>query len=281
MRVYAKLGSLNHHYAPDGTYAPIPNLDLFAVCLAELAVLSEADGDRHAASLGTESFAEIVKLLGTYAPPFAYFGFSTSHPTDLGFHLKSRPHVLAIQGGVSVVDGEDFTGVSDSLALADEGYGEWSLYWVGDQGRVRLWDFRSPSDGSLIRCEGMPSDEDLILDAAADAQRMLDAAPLCFGYVNYRGEFANRVVQPISVEWGETLYHHDAGWHLKAHDLEKGAERSFLMRDIVTPFWDVPRDPGEMRPYATPVGLGDPLKRGDVLRCIDDHGTLAVIWSPS
>lgn len=264
MRIYAKIGSLNHHHSPEG-YQPIPNLDLFAVCLAELKMLSDADGDRHAASLGTESFAEIMRLLGTYAPPFAYFGFDEEDPqrkTDLGFWLRPRPHVLAIQAGLPVFDGRDVTGLSSTLALADEGEGRWNLYWIGDHGMISLWRDRQEREPRFVSFEEAPEAFAVFL-------------PLRFGYVNYRGEFRNRSVRPLSVVWGTTPYHPDIGWHLEAHDLDQDLPRSFLMRDIVTPFSDRSGDGQEL------LSMGDPLKRGDVLRVIDDQGTLAKIWSAS
>lgn len=268
MRVYAKLGSLNFV-----GLTPIPNLDLYADSMAELAMLSAADGDRHIERIDKiESFAEITRLLGTYAPPFGYFGFSEDERcrTSLGFYLKPSPHVLAIQAGVPVVDdqgsrsSEEYPGFRNALVLADDGYGSWDLYWIGEK-VVPLWndsrEWVNPGD-PVVRCEDMPDDVTSRIP------------PLQFGYVNYRGDFGDRNVQPIEIGWRSSPHHLDPGYVLTAHDLDKGAVRHFLMRDIVTPFYDAPR--GERLP---PLGMGDALKRGDVLRCIDDHGTLEKIWS--
>lgn len=47
------------------------------------------------------------------------------------------------------------------------------------------------------------------------------------GYTNHRGEFAVRVITPVSVWYGETVWHPEPQWFLKALDVEKQAERDF------------------------------------------------------
>lgn len=51
-------------------------------------------------------------------------------------------------------------------------------------------------------------------------------------YTNYRGETAQREVVPQRVWFGATEWHPEEQWLLDAIDIEKGAERSFALRDI-------------------------------------------------
>ena len=51
-------------------------------------------------------------------------------------------------------------------------------------------------------------------------------------YTNYRGETARREVVPQRVWFGATEWHPEEQWLLDAIDIEKGAERSFALRDI-------------------------------------------------
>lgn len=51
-------------------------------------------------------------------------------------------------------------------------------------------------------------------------------------YTNYRGETALRRIVPNRIWFGHTDWHPEDGWLLDAFDLEKGAERSFAMKDI-------------------------------------------------
>jgi predicted DNA-binding transcriptional regulator YafY len=51
-------------------------------------------------------------------------------------------------------------------------------------------------------------------------------------YTNYRGETAQRTIVPQRVWFGATEWHPEEQWLLDAIDLEKGAERSFALRDI-------------------------------------------------
>lgn len=60
-----------------------------------------------------------------------------------------------------------------------------------------------------------------------------EAAPLAFTYRNWRGEVGHRSVYPIRMEWGATEWHPEPQWLLVAHDIEKGAERSFAVKDII------------------------------------------------
>lgn len=51
-------------------------------------------------------------------------------------------------------------------------------------------------------------------------------------YTNYRGETARREIVPQRVWFGATTWHPEEQWLLDAFDIEKGAERSFALRDI-------------------------------------------------
>ncbi len=51
-------------------------------------------------------------------------------------------------------------------------------------------------------------------------------------YTNYRGEQAERRVIPARIWFGSTDWHPEPQWLLEAFDLDRGAERSFAMRDI-------------------------------------------------
>ncbi len=53
-----------------------------------------------------------------------------------------------------------------------------------------------------------------------------------FTYVNWKGESGLRRVRPTELWFGTTSYHPEPQWFLKAHDIDKDAERDFAMRDI-------------------------------------------------
>jgi predicted DNA-binding transcriptional regulator YafY len=52
-------------------------------------------------------------------------------------------------------------------------------------------------------------------------------------YQNWKGEIAERSVQPLGLEYGSTEWHPEPQWLLRALDTEKGAERQFAMKDII------------------------------------------------
>jgi predicted DNA-binding transcriptional regulator YafY len=56
-------------------------------------------------------------------------------------------------------------------------------------------------------------------------------------YTNYRGETAVRTILPIKIWFGATDWHPEAQWLLDAIDFEKGAKRSFALKDIKS--WSV------------------------------------------
>lgn len=51
-------------------------------------------------------------------------------------------------------------------------------------------------------------------------------------YTNWRGETAERTIEPIKVWFGNTEWHKENQWLLRAVDLEKKAERDFALKDI-------------------------------------------------
>lgn len=67
---------------------------------------------------------------------------------------------------------------------------------------------------------------------AREASQETDAQKINILYTNYRGETAVRTVVPIKIWFGATDWHPEAQWLLDAVDLEKGANRSFAVKDI-------------------------------------------------
>ena len=53
-------------------------------------------------------------------------------------------------------------------------------------------------------------------------------------YTNWRGEKSLRSIIPIKIWFGSTEWHKEKQWLLQALDTEKGAERDFALRDIVS-----------------------------------------------
>jgi hypothetical protein len=51
-------------------------------------------------------------------------------------------------------------------------------------------------------------------------------------YTNWKGVTAVRRIVPIYIWWGSTPWHKEDQHLLKAHDVEKGEERDFAMKDI-------------------------------------------------
>lgn len=52
-------------------------------------------------------------------------------------------------------------------------------------------------------------------------------------YRNWRGEVAARTILPKRIWYGQTDWHPESQWLLEAYDLEREAERSFALRDIM------------------------------------------------
>jgi len=51
-------------------------------------------------------------------------------------------------------------------------------------------------------------------------------------YTNYKGQTALRQVVPKRIWFGKTDWHPEEQWLLDAFDIEKGADRSFAVKDI-------------------------------------------------
>lgn len=69
-----------------------------------------------------------------------------------------------------------------------------------------------------------------------------DRAPeLRFIYTNWRGETAERAVEPSLVWFGTSAWHPERQWFLRAFDIAKGAYRDFALRDCR--FAPTPEDP--------------------------------------
>jgi predicted DNA-binding transcriptional regulator YafY len=51
-------------------------------------------------------------------------------------------------------------------------------------------------------------------------------------YTNWRGETAERTIEPIEIWYGSTEWHPEEQWLLKAIDVAKKAERDFAVKAI-------------------------------------------------
>lgn len=52
-------------------------------------------------------------------------------------------------------------------------------------------------------------------------------------YTNYRGETAVRRIVPIAIRFGSTQWHPSPQWLLEAFDLDRDAQRSFAVKDVL------------------------------------------------
>ncbi|WP_169194977.1 Lar family restriction alleviation protein [Devosia sp. MC1541] len=76
--------------------------------------------------------------------------------------------------------------------------------------------------------------------ASHPLQSVLDKFPatdkngpsVLIGYTNWRGEYSEREIVPISPWYGSTEWHPEPQWLLKGWDVAKGAERDFAIKDI-------------------------------------------------
>ncbi len=66
-----------------------------------------------------------------------------------------------------------------------------------------------------------------------------DTALVTIRYTNYRGETADRQIVPDerTLRFEATEHHPDPQWVFDAYDTEKGATRTFAMKDVH--FWKV------------------------------------------
>ena len=67
---------------------------------------------------------------------------------------------------------------------------------------------------------------------------MMTSVRVTFTYKNHRGETSTRLVVPIMIAFGTTMFHSKPQWLLHAWDVNKEAERTFAMKDIKD--WEVP-----------------------------------------
>jgi hypothetical protein len=58
-------------------------------------------------------------------------------------------------------------------------------------------------------------------------------APVAIRYTNHRGETTVRRVVPLRIWHGSTEWHPEAQWLMDALDVDKGAERSFALRNVL------------------------------------------------
>ena len=65
-------------------------------------------------------------------------------------------------------------------------------------------------------------------------QQKTTEQPLCFTYRNYRGEVSERRVIPGEIYYGNTEFHEDDQWLLRAYDLGKESYRDFAVADILS-----------------------------------------------
>ena len=59
------------------------------------------------------------------------------------------------------------------------------------------------------------------------------APTLQFAYKNWKGETNNRIVIPYDIWFGNTEFHPEEQWLLRAYDVDKCAERKFALRDVI------------------------------------------------
>jgi len=55
---------------------------------------------------------------------------------------------------------------------------------------------------------------------------------LRFSYVNYRGSFSWRTVNPISVRWGTSEWYETPQWLLMCYDMDKKDRREFALANM-------------------------------------------------
>lgn len=60
-----------------------------------------------------------------------------------------------------------------------------------------------------------------------------EAQAVCIKYKNHRGEIADRNIYPMSIEFKAAEWHPEPQWLLEAWDIDKSAERSFAVKDII------------------------------------------------
>lgn len=71
-----------------------------------------------------------------------------------------------------------------------------------------------------------------MLDLLDIPSRVRDQDEIEFFYTNWRGENAIRTAIPKKIWFGQTSWHPEEQWFLRAFDVEKGEERDFALTDI-------------------------------------------------
>ena len=62
---------------------------------------------------------------------------------------------------------------------------------------------------------------------------MMASESIRIRYTNWRGETADREIEPLRIWWGNTEWHPDNQWFMEAYDAEKGVMRDFALTDMV------------------------------------------------
>ena len=61
---------------------------------------------------------------------------------------------------------------------------------------------------------------------------MVDAKTISVIYTNHRGITTTRRIRPLNVYWGKNQWHLEPQWMTDAYDEERGAIRSFTLKDM-------------------------------------------------
>jgi predicted DNA-binding transcriptional regulator YafY len=67
---------------------------------------------------------------------------------------------------------------------------------------------------------------------ADDRATLASGQAIRIRYTNWRGETAERMIEPIRIWWGNTEWHPESQWLMEAVDVEKHATRDFALRDM-------------------------------------------------
>lgn len=61
---------------------------------------------------------------------------------------------------------------------------------------------------------------------------MTEITRVTIDYTNWKGKRGKRVIDPISIWFGKTLWHTENQWLLHAVDVASGKRKDFAMKDI-------------------------------------------------
>lgn len=79
-----------------------------------------------------------------------------------------------------------------------------------------------------------------------DQERAGEGEPVVIGYINYRGKASCRRILPRTIRFAASEWHPEPQWLLDAYDLDKQAERSFALNNVMA--WNVPAVPPKVTP---------------------------------